>query len=254
MTIFRYFGAEGNGIYNAAWALSAQFAGFILGAMYNDYFPRLSAAKNDHVSLNAMVNEQTEIGLLMALPGLMATLAFAPWLVQLLYSQDFSRAADLLPWLVLGVFGRIVGWPLGYVMLVTGSTLTYALFELFQGILHVALVYVAARNGSLEGVAVAFAFLQAIFIVAIYIIARRLTDFSWSSNCRQLFGTSLILLLATFPVVRFLPTLYAILLTAGLTCITSIICLRAITWRLGPGHRITRIASRIPFLAKCATL
>lgn len=65
------------GIYQAAWALSGLFAGFVLGAMGTDFYPRLTALIRDREAAVRAVNEQTEIGILLAVPWLLATLAFA---------------------------------------------------------------------------------------------------------------------------------------------------------------------------------
>ncbi|MBK6436672.1 MAG: oligosaccharide flippase family protein [Rhodanobacteraceae bacterium] len=94
--ITREFGLDAAGIYQAAWSLSGMFAAFILQAMGADFYPRLTAVIGDHSAATQAVNEQTEIGILLALPGFLATLAFAPWIIEILYSKEFSSAADLL--------------------------------------------------------------------------------------------------------------------------------------------------------------
>ena len=45
--ITRAYGLDAAGLYQAAWALSGMFAGFILGAMGADFYPRLTAAIRD---------------------------------------------------------------------------------------------------------------------------------------------------------------------------------------------------------------
>jgi PST family polysaccharide transporter len=69
---------EAVGIFSAAFALSGMFRNFVLGAMGADYYPRLTAVASDRNAVNRLVNEQTEIGLLLAVPGLLATLSLAP--------------------------------------------------------------------------------------------------------------------------------------------------------------------------------
>jgi enterobacterial common antigen flippase len=87
--ITRKLGIEAAGIYQSAWALSGLFAYFVLLAMGYDFYPRLTATIHDHEKAARAVNEQTEIGILLALPGLLAVLAFAPLAIKLLYTQQF---------------------------------------------------------------------------------------------------------------------------------------------------------------------
>ena len=82
-------GIESAGYYQAAWALSGLFAGFVLGAMGADFYPRLSGLIHDREAAIRAVNEQTEIGVLLALPGLLATLALAPWVIHAFYTKEF---------------------------------------------------------------------------------------------------------------------------------------------------------------------
>lgn len=77
------------GVYSAAFALSGIFVGFVLNAMSADYYPRLTALANDQVGMRQLVTQQTEIGILLALPGLLASIIFAPWLVKGLYTNEF---------------------------------------------------------------------------------------------------------------------------------------------------------------------
>ena len=57
------------GCYQAAWGLGGYYVGFILQAMGADFYPRLTAVASDHVECNRLVNEQAEVGLLLAGPG-----------------------------------------------------------------------------------------------------------------------------------------------------------------------------------------
>ncbi|MEO7916645.1 MAG: O-antigen translocase, partial [Dokdonella sp.] len=111
------YGLDAVGIYQAAWTLSGMFAGFVLSAMGTDFYPRLTAVIHDRVAAIREINQQTEIGLLLTLPGLLATVALAKWVLVALYTNKFTPAADVLVWMILGVFGRVLSWPLGYVQL-----------------------------------------------------------------------------------------------------------------------------------------
>lgn len=119
--ISRQLGLGAVGVYQAAWALSGMFASFVLTAMGTDFYPRLTAVIHDRETACRMVNEQVEIGILITLPGLLITIALANWIIPLLFSADFSAAAEVLVWMVVGVFGRVLSWPLAYIQLAQGA-------------------------------------------------------------------------------------------------------------------------------------
>src|SRR3989442_11367195 len=78
-------GLEAAGQFQAANSVSALYVGFILQAMGADFYPRLTAVATNNNRCNQFVNEQSEISLLLALPGILATFAFAPWVISIFY-------------------------------------------------------------------------------------------------------------------------------------------------------------------------
>jgi enterobacterial common antigen flippase len=246
--VTRNFGTVGNGIYSAAWTMSGQFAAFVLAAMSADYFPRLTSVAADHRALNRLVNEQTEIGILLALPGLIATLAFAPLAVRLFYSADFLPAAKLLPWFVLGIFGRVISWPMSFVQLALGQAKLFATLETLFGMIHVGLVVALTWSMQIEGAGVAFAVLYVLFIFSIRFVIGYITGFQWSAAVRKLLAYSLCLLICAFILSRVLPQAWATAVIGMVAVVTGFCCVRALIARLGTHHRVTRIAAKIPWL------
>ena len=124
------------GIFQSSFRLSAMFVCFVLEAMGTDYYPRLIGVSSDNEKMNRMVNEQTEIGLLLAIPGLLATLTFAPWIIRIFYTAEFIQSAELLKWFVLGCLGRVISWPMGFVMLAKGKSLWFSGTQTFFNLTH----------------------------------------------------------------------------------------------------------------------
>ena len=95
-------GVEAAGLYQSAWALGGLYVGFILQAMGSDFYPRLTAVANNHPECNRLVNEQAHISLLLAGPGVLATLTFAPVVIAFFYDVTFIGAVQAaaldLPW------------------------------------------------------------------------------------------------------------------------------------------------------------
>ncbi len=245
--IVREFGLDANGIYQAAWSLSGMFAGFIMGAMGTDFYPRLTAVSRDDAQVNQLVNEQTEVGILLALPGLLGTLAFAPWVIQIFYSEKFLSGSELLPWFVLGVFGKVISWPMSYIMVAKGESRWFAASETVSTALYLALMIACMRALGLWGAALAFAVLYLGYTVAVYFIVRHLTGFRWSPNATRLLMASVALILAGFSVQEWTSGISRYIIGVLLTAAASLFSLRGIATRLGAGHRIVRMACKLPF-------
>jgi PST family polysaccharide transporter len=237
---------EAVGIFSAAFALSGMFINFVLGAMGADYYPRLTAVASDREAVNRLVNEQTEIGLLLAVPGLLATLSLAPWIIRLFYTGAFLPAADLLQWFVLGCMGRVLSWPLGFVMLALGKGQWFFLTETLANILHLGLIGLGLWALGIEGVSLAFFVLYLIYTAGVYGVARHLTGFAWSAATWQLLFWLLPIVAVAFVAARLLPLWPATVFGGVVTVVVSVLCLRGLVERIGADHRIVRAASRAP--------
>lgn len=234
------------GLYSAAYALSGAFVGFVLGAMGADYYPRLTAVAHNKPAMCRMVNEQTEIGLLLALPGLLATLALAPWAIRLLYTPEFLGAVVLLQWFILGCLGRVISWPLSFVMLALGKGRWFFLTETSAQLFHIALVAVGLYLFGIEGVAIALFVLYLAYTASVYLVSRHLIGFHWSAACTRLALLALPPLVLTFIAVRWLPLWPATVIGVLLTAVVSVYALRSLAQRIGHEHRIFKTLVKVP--------
>jgi PST family polysaccharide transporter len=246
--IVRNFGIDANGIYQAAWGISGVFAGFILSAMGTDFYPRLTAVARDNAEVNRLVNEQAEVGILLALPGLLGTLVFSPLVIRIFYSAKFVDAADLLPWFVLGIFGRVISWPLSYIQLAKGAARWFAASETSFNALQLALIWLGVRWIGLGGVAIAFATAYGAYALVVLWVAGRLSKFRWSKPVLHLLLTSGLAVSVTFVLVKIAPGIVVNLVGGIIVIASTYYCLRQICYRLGPQHRITRMIRRLPII------
>lgn len=238
--IVRELGMQANGFYGAAWALSGMFANFILAAMGTDFFPRLAAVQNDHPTVCRLVNEQTEIGMLLALPGLIATMFFAPLAIKLFYSSEFLVAAELLPWLVLGVFGRVTSWPMGFVLIAKAKSRLFAASETFFALFHTALITIGLFTFGLVGIAAAFLMLYVFYNIAMHAICRHLIAFRWHAAVWKLVFVSACFVGAAFLLPGILSNTHTYIAGAISVALSSAYSFRGLAMRLGSQHRIAK--------------
>lgn len=239
-------GIEAVGVFQAAFSLSGMFINFVLGAMGADFYPSLTAVSGDNEKMCKLVNEQTEIGLLLAVPGLIGTIVLAPWVIQIFYTGAFSQAADLLRWFVFGCLGRVVSWPMGFIMLAKGNGRLFLITETVFGLMHVALLWVGLKVIGLTGVAMAFTALHVLYTVGMLLVSRHLIDFCWSKGVVNLLGILFAIALVTFHSSLLLPVMPATIMGSAICLIVCLYCLRQLGNRLGSSHRICRMVGKLP--------
>ena len=180
--IVRDLGLDAAGVYTAAWSISGACAGFVLNAMSADFYPRLTAVAHDNDQVNKLVNEQIEIGAFLGLPGLIATITFAPLLMRLFFSEKFLPGAELLPWFVLGVMLQVLGWPLGFVQRAKGATRWIYISTTERQCLELVFSLVFLKYYGLLGIAFAMPLISAIHFMITFQIARHLSCFDYSPD------------------------------------------------------------------------
>jgi PST family polysaccharide transporter len=252
--ITKQINLEAVGIYSAAFALSGMLVNFVLHAMSADYYPRLTAVGNDKSAMNRLVNEQTEIGLLLAVPGLLATISLAPWIIHIFYTRDFLQAVDLLHWFVLGCLGRVISWPLGFVMLALGKAKLFLMTETFFHVFHLALIIGGLLTLGIEGVAIVFSLVYICYTMAVLWIVRIQIGFKWSAATYKLVFAILPVFVIVFFAVRILSIWPATIIGGAITIIISMLCMRELVHRIGHDHRLTRLVCKIPGIRAVCSL
>lgn len=180
----RELGADGLGQFQAAWAIGMTYLGFVLGAMGTDYYPRLTASIVNPVEATRLVNEQTEVALLLCGPVLVALLGCAPWVFWLLYTPEFGPAVDILRWQILGDILKVMSWPLGFVMLAAGTGKTFILAETLGIAVFVIGVFVGLPLIGVTATGLAFLALYIVYLPLVRWIGGQLIGFRWSRSVR----------------------------------------------------------------------
>ena len=140
--VLRMVGLEAAGYYQAAWTLGGLYVGFILQAMGADFYPRLTAVAKDNAVCNRLVNEQAQISLLLAGPGVIATLTFASVVIALFYSAKFGAAVEVLRWICLGTTLQVITWPMGFIIVAKGAQKIFFWAELAWTVVNVGLSWI----------------------------------------------------------------------------------------------------------------
>lgn len=250
MIVLREFDLAAVGIYSAAFGISGMIVNFVLNAMGADYFPRLSEISEDHPRMVQLVNEQTEIGILMALPAVLGLIVFAPLLVQVFYTADFMEAGVLIQWFSLGCFCRLFQWPLGFVILAKKRGGLFALSQTGFSSMHLGLILFLISRVGIEGVSMAFALNYLLVYWVVYWTARSLISFRWTAESLRLIVSAIFVVLSVFLLCHWASGLWVNLVAAGIVLIVGFACLRGLSLRMSDHPKILGIKARCPALIR----
>jgi PST family polysaccharide transporter len=240
VVISRVLGIDALGCYTAAYTLAGLYVGFILQAMGTDFFPRLSSAAKDNVAVNRMVNEQAEISLLLAVPGVLGTMVFAPWVISIFYSGEFEPAVAVLRWQALGVLGQVISWPMGFILLAKGSRRLFLTSEASGHVVHVVLLWLGVHTWGLSGAGLAFLALYLCVTLWITIMVRHESGFHWSRLNIRLASFLLPSAGVVFMATTTLPRVPGLITGGVVTLACSWYCFRALLKRL-PASQLARL-------------
>jgi antigen flippase len=229
VTIQHQMGPEATGLYQSAWSLGGLYVGFILQAMGADFYPRLTASANDDATCNRLVNEQAQVGILLAAPGVIATLTFAPLVIALFYSAKFGPAVIILRWICLATILQVISWPLGYVIVAKAKQKLFVACEVAWGIVGIAMAWLCISHFGLAGAGIAYFGSYVFHGVMVYMVVARMSGFRWSKENWTIGLVSLFLVTIIFLGFYVLPLVYGVALGAAATLFSVYYSMRRLT-------------------------
>lgn len=200
--IGRTGGIEEVGFYNAGFAIINTYVGMIFTAMATDYYPRLAGASSDNNAIRNAINEQAEIAILLIAPILVGFLTFIQRAIVLLYTEEFIAVNGMLHWAALGMFFKTVSWAIGFVFLAKGSPSMFFWNELVANVYLLLFNILGYMYLGLNGLGVSFLAGYFLFLLQVFVVARRSYAFSFKKEFYKIFFIQLLLGIVCFTVVE----------------------------------------------------
>lgn len=222
--VIRELGLDAVGLYTAVITLSSIYVNVILQAMSADYYPRMAAIASDHEQVNRMVNEQTEIGFVLAVPGILVTLTMAPWILEICYSAEFISAANVIQWQIIGIGLCVISWPIGIIMPALGLKRYLVGSEVVAAAVRLVSLVVGMKLWGFEGVGIASLLTYICHILMVFFIAKKSTGFRWSKNSVLIMTSSFTIIGAVFLLIRLLPKFWGMVWGVSITAATTVGC------------------------------
>jgi PST family polysaccharide transporter len=244
LLVLHHLGISATGIYQAATNLSSVYVAVILNAMFTDFYPRLTAAAADRQEFSALVNHQIEVGALLALPGILATITLAPIVITTFYSSEFLPSVGILRWQVMGVFLQVLSWPMGYVLRAQSNRRLFVWSEAAANGSHLGFAWLGITWLGLPGVGMAFLAMNSLYWLLIYGIVRRHYGFALSMSNVKLIAAAAVGIAAVFLSPVLVPR-HPLVFACATSVLGGLLCFGALVRGSGlrPG-RMLRLRSR----------
>lgn len=179
-------GIDSVGYYRAALSISVSYLGFLLAAMGQDYYPRISAASDRKQELVQLVNQQHRLVMLLAVPMILGVLALAPYIVPLLFSARFSPTVDILEWQLIGDLFKFSSWTMGFVILARSGSVTLFVTELTAGVVSLVSAFLGMLFFGLLGLGIAFLVSYIFHYCIVSYIVHREINLVWTQSNKRM--------------------------------------------------------------------
>ncbi len=177
------------GLYNAGYMMTMTCGSVVFSAMETDYYPRLSSVSSTGAELNACVNRQIEVSLLVIAPLLVAMMFGLPLLLPLLYSGKFVAVIGMMQFTLVGLFVRAVKLPVAYIPLGRGDSRSYMILEAAYVLMTLPLMYLCFTQWGLTGTGVALLVAALLDMVLLMVYTR--WRYGYSVDRRVIAGVAL---------------------------------------------------------------
>ena len=220
------------GYYEVSTVILINYLGLIFNAMSYDFYPKLTSISKDNKKVKQLVNNQIEIALILVTPAIIFLYLSAPFLIKLLYSQEFSSSFLILKTALFSVIVKAVIFPLGYIVLVKGDKKLFFKQALFSDFLNLVLSIVLYIYYGIVGLGIAYFLNYILFAVYIFRIVNKHYDFNFVPSTRKLIAISLLFGVLAIIIIYSLEQIYAYVFISFLFILSFLYSLKELNQRI----------------------
>jgi O-antigen/teichoic acid export membrane protein len=163
--ILRNYGADENGFFRVAYTLGIQNLSILLTSVSSYVYPVMSGARSEEERLR-LFQDAALILFMMAIPMIGGLILFQPLIIVILFDRAFLPAIDMLQWMLLGNYFKVVWWIFINVSTTRAHMKLFMLTDsaLWLGMLLIGLLAVGYKPGTapipwlsgIEGLGIAY--------------------------------------------------------------------------------------------------
>ena len=126
-------------------------------------------------------------------PMLIACLVFMPVIIWILYSDKFLGATDYIMWAIPGMLFKLASWAVALIFTAKGDPKLYISNEVFGCVLNFICSIAGYYLGGLKGLGMGFTVGYLLYLVKVYLAARKHFEFDFYASFKKLYGFQFLL-------------------------------------------------------------
>ncbi len=225
-------GTEQVGLFTAGFMLTNSYVGMVFNAMGTDYYPRLSAVNQDNAKCTEVINQQGEIATLIIAPILISCMILMPFIIRLIYSDEFLSANDYILWAVSGMMFKVFSWVIAFVFLAKAEAKLFIINEVITNIYSFGLSALGYHYFNLAGLGIAFMLTYLAYSVQVYLIAKKRYEFSFTKSFKKVYTIQILMVTAVFVTVLLWKSNWMYLPTGLVFAVCAVYSLRELDKRM----------------------
>lgn len=179
------------GIYQVGNTFLVSYIGLVFAAMSNDYYPRLCNLDGDKMQYDNLVNDQTELALLIIVPAVLILYVVSPYLVPLLYTEAFLDVLSILKVGLLSIVLKAIVWPIGFISLTKGNKKLFLKQNVLGNIINLIFSLLGFYYFRLLGLGIAMVVMFLVSGIYNYVTVVKYYNFKYRKNTLQIMYISL---------------------------------------------------------------
>lgn len=225
-------GVEQVGLYQAGFVIMTTYVGLVMNAIATDYYPRLASINGDNEKCREAVSQQGEIGVMILAPLLTICLVFMPFVLKMLYSDEFLEANQYISWACVGMLLRLGSWVISFLFVAKAESKLFMVNEFVSCLYSLILNVVGYKLWGLQGIGAAFALTYVIYFSQVYIIARKRYGFRFSQAFIENYSVQLVLVIGCLILVLITDNQLKYSIGSLIILISGILSLRGLNQRI----------------------
>ena len=160
------------GLYQAGNTLIIRYAGILFTAIGMEYFPRIAAAAHCRNRLRVYANHEIILLLKIALPLAVVLIIGAPFIIRLLFAEEFASSAAMVEAGTPGLIFKIASWCISYMMIVRADGRVFLATEIISSVMGLVLNILFFSEWGVTGLGASFTVWYLLYLVMVWGVCR----------------------------------------------------------------------------------